>query len=140
MDSNVQWSRVKGLWSARPRWLTFEGFRKLVVDVAVSVVGIVLLFGVVQILFDRAPVMEPIAVPARVADLGYSGEVVAARLIDRAREIERQTNAGLDPTSAAAATSTQSPLVTMVVPGSGVSLAVVIETARRIAHLPARRA
>jgi hypothetical protein len=115
-----------------------EALRKLVVDVAVVLVGVVLAIGVVQQLSSRAPVIEPISVPDRLADLGYRGEVVAARMIDRAREIERTTNADTDPRSAAA-TGNASPLMTVAVPGSNVSLAVVVDTARRLVGLPTER-
>ena len=133
------WSGVKRLWQARPAWLaSFEALRKRVVDIAVVAVGIVLLVGVVQQATDSAPVMDPISVPNQLAELGYTSDVIAARLVDRAREIERQTNAGPDRSGAAAA-SGASPLMNVSVPGSGVSLAIVVDTARRLVGLPARR-
>ncbi len=133
------WSRTKALWSASLAVLAFvTPLRRWFVDLLVVAVALVFLAGAVPELWNAAPVMDPISVPRSLVERGYSGDVVAARLIDDARDIERVTNAGSKSNSAAATTRfTQALDVT--VPGSGVSLAVVIETVKRLFGLQARR-
>lgn len=111
--------------------------RKWFVDVLVVAVGLVFLVGAVLELWNTAPVMDPIAVPKSLVDRGYSGDVIAARLVDQARRIERDTNASSDRSGAAAAGGPSS-LTSITVPGSGISLAVVVATVRRLLGRPER--
>ena len=146
------WSRTKELWRTRPGWLGWSGvkmlgraslaflalvtpLRKWFVDILVMAVGLVFFVGAVLELWNTAPVMDPISVPKQVADLGYAGDVVAARLIDHTRKIERDTNASKDRSGAASAGGPSS-LTTITVPGSGISLAVVVATVRRFLGQP----
>jgi hypothetical protein len=132
------WLRIKGLWAQRPRSLpTLTPLRSLLVDFGVILVMIVLLFSLVVEVVDPSPVAEPISVPKSLADIGYSAEVVATRLIDRSRTIEQQNNASVDQTSGAAATfGDANVLTTGTIPGAGVSLAAVVASVRRFFGLP----
>jgi hypothetical protein len=122
------WSQTKRLLAALPRGLpTLAPLRSLLVDFGVILVMIVLFVSIVLQVADPAPVADPISVPKSLADVGYSAEVVTTRLIDRSRAIEQANNAGIDRTSAAAATTGDANLLsTVTVPSAGVSLAVVV--------------
>ena len=134
------WSQTKRLLAALPRGLpTLAPLRSLLVDFGVILVMIVLFVSIVLQVADPAPVADPISVPKSLADVGYSAEVVTTRLIDRSRAIEQANNAGIDRTSAAAATTGDANLLsTVTVPSAGVSLAVVVAGVRRFIGLPSR--
>jgi hypothetical protein len=146
------WSHVSEFWHARPGWLRLKvlgpaglaaamfvtPFRRWLVDATVVVVGLVLVAGVIVELVKVAPVVEPISVPKSLVDLGYSGDVVAARLIHGARKIEREANASRDP-AGAAATGGPSALMAVIVPNSGVSVGTVADTVRSLFGSPASR-
>lgn len=148
------WSRTKALWPARPGWLGWPAvralgraglavlafvtpLRKWFVDILVVAIAVVFVVSAFLELWNTAPVMDPISVPKSLAERGYSGDVIAARLVDQARRIERDTNASSDRSGAAAAGGTSS-LTTITVPGSGISLAVVVATVRRLLGRPER--
>jgi tetratricopeptide (TPR) repeat protein len=134
------WSQTKRLLAALPRGLpTLAPLRSLLVDFGVILVMIVLFVSIVLQVADPAPVADPISVPKSLADVGYSAEVFTTRLIDRSRAIEQANNAGIDRTSAAAATTGDANLLsTVTVPSAGVSLAVVVAGVRRFIGLPSR--
>jgi tetratricopeptide (TPR) repeat protein len=111
--------------------------RSLLVDFVVIVAVIVLTVSVTLEVLDPSPIADPISVPKSLADVGYTSEVVAARLITCARIIEQEDNATADKESAAAATSSDL-LDSVAVEGTGVSVAVVVASVRRFLGLPAR--
>jgi hypothetical protein len=133
------WSRTKGFWTAWPPLPTLAPLRSFLVDLGVIVVMIVLFVSIGVQVADPSPAVDPILVPKSLADVGYSGEVVATRLIDLSRDIERENNAGVDKTSAAAAAIGDAKLLsTATVPGAGVSLAAVVAGVRSFIGLPSR--
>ena len=135
---------IKGVWARTKDWLkrphslpTLAPLRSLLVDFVVIVALIVLTISVALEVLSPSPIADPISVPKSLADVGYTSEVVAARLITCARIIEQEDNASADKESAAAATS--SDLVDSVaVEGTGLSVAVVVAMVRRFLGLPAR--
>jgi tetratricopeptide (TPR) repeat protein len=131
------WMRTKD-WLKRPHSLpTLAPLRSLLVDFVVIVALIVLAVSVALEVLNPSPIADPISVPKSLADIGYTSEVVAARLITCARIIEQEDNATSDKESAAAATS--SDLVDAVaVEGTGLSVAVIVASVRRFLGLPAR--
>ena len=60
--------------------------RKWFVDVLVLAIGVVFVVSAFLELRTTAPDMDPISVPKSLLERGYSGDVMAARLIDSARD------------------------------------------------------
>jgi len=137
------WSRTKALWRALSRaslavFTFITPFRKWFVDILVVAIGVVFVVSAFLELQNTTPVMDPISVPKSLVDRGYSGDVMAARLIDSARDIELKTSASKKGNSAAA-TTRFTPALDVTVPGSGVSLAIVVEAVKRLFGRQAQR-
>jgi hypothetical protein len=146
------WSRSKALWQAWQGWpvaralcraglavlIFVTPLRKWLVDILVVAIGVVFVVSAFLELQNTVPVMDPISVPKSLVERGYSGDVMAARLIDSARDIERETNASTKRNSTAA-TERFTPALDVTVPGSGVSMAVVVETVKRLFGRQAQR-
>jgi len=79
-------------WQRRPDFLrSMTASRNLSLNVVVVATTVVLLWLTVVTIFKRRVIVEPVAVPQILKDQGYTGEVVAQRIIDEISEIERSS-------------------------------------------------
>ncbi|MDP2377344.1 lipopolysaccharide assembly protein LapB [Reyranella sp.] len=96
----AEWSMILAiglpwLWKRRPSSLqSFDDTRKLTLNVLIVAAGFLLALMVVKATLEKLMVIDPISVPKSLEEMGYTGTIVAQRLIDQAHAIgeEAKTN------------------------------------------------
>ena len=132
IDTPPEGGRLAGLANLSKSGSTLLDFltRLLVVLVAVALIAI----GASE-LFRKEVVIEPLAVPKPLTDLGFSSEVAATRLMDAIRALQSETTTSKQHLGARPEADTAD----VVVPGVGISLKSAVRYLRAVLSLPETR-
>lgn len=79
------------LWKNRPSPLkSFDDTRRFAVNFLLATTIALLIFVIAEATFDKSPLVEPISVPKPLEEVGYTGTVIAQRLIDEIHVVGKQ--------------------------------------------------
>jgi Flp pilus assembly protein TadD len=117
------------LWKHTPK--SFEDGRKLTVNVAILGVGILLAIVLVKSTLETTTIVEPAAVPQALVDRGYTGTIIAQRLIDQVDVIDKTAKTSKEHIQFAHE-SRFAALSTLQVPAAGVTVQSVVTILRNL--------
>src|ERR1700694_6005137 len=115
--------------------ITLEQVRKVTINLLVVGGSILVVLVVGHATFKDVYQFEAISIPQMLKDRGYTGELVAQRILDEIAEINRKSVGVLDDHGRYSTSELTSPMLKVDVPGSSVSLETVVFSLRQFSNI-----